>query len=466
MLKNLPRVLLFAFFSELLLSFLYICVVALLSEYAREIGSSGTFIGLIASAYSVTELFSNYFFGWLSDKYGRAPILAICDLALALCTSITGVVSNKWYLIIIRLITGLFSGILPVGQAACSDLAVDFEQNNIYQSYIIISQGLGCVFGPLLVIILSLLNFEFRGFCLISGLLMFVLSLIGIIFVKETRVFKRPKIHEEKEKLNQNDLDLVDIVGSDDNEEKDSKKTVEKETQQDKKNGDQQDQKNKEEKEDQKKKESEKNTKKKLRFKDMFNKDVIILIAMNYLLLLPLSIIFTILPLLIVDVYNKNPNIYSNIIMFLHGSALTASCLIFYPFLIRKTNNVFAWNYSLIVQIICFIPVGFITNFWIFFAIYAVYIWHCCVNAIQVIAFLIFRSTVGMEGQTVGLSQVFQALSRATAPIIGMYFYEKGILYVVIFMASVFIFLLPFLYFTDIPKLLKRKRSNENADNK
>ena len=98
-------------------------VVPLLPIYARDMGASGLYIGLIFGSFSLSRTFFLPYFGRLSDKKGRKPFIVsglfgytLISLAFILSHSVES-------LIVLRFIQGITSAlILPVTQAYVGDI--------------------------------------------------------------------------------------------------------------------------------------------------------------------------------------------------------------------------------------------------------------------------------------------------------------------------------------------------------
>jgi len=98
-------------------------VVPLLPIYARDLGASGLYIGLIFGAFSISRTAFLPWFGRLSDTKGRKPFIVPGFLAYALI-SVAFIYSNTVStLIIIRFFHGIASAMLmPVIQAYIGDI--------------------------------------------------------------------------------------------------------------------------------------------------------------------------------------------------------------------------------------------------------------------------------------------------------------------------------------------------------
>ncbi|MCP4746345.1 MAG: MFS transporter [Desulfobacteraceae bacterium] len=98
-------------------------VVPLLPVYAHDLGAAGLYIGLIFGAFSLSRTFFLPYFGRLSDRKGRKPLILYGLLAYTL-VSVTFVISSSViHLIVIRFFQGIASAmIMPVVQAYVGDI--------------------------------------------------------------------------------------------------------------------------------------------------------------------------------------------------------------------------------------------------------------------------------------------------------------------------------------------------------
>lgn len=98
-------------------------VVPLLPIYARDLGASGLYIGLIFGSFSLSRTFFLPYFGRLSDKKGRKPFIVIGLFTYALISLAFILSRSVESLIVLRFIQGITSAlILPVTQAYVGDI--------------------------------------------------------------------------------------------------------------------------------------------------------------------------------------------------------------------------------------------------------------------------------------------------------------------------------------------------------
>jgi len=98
-------------------------VAPLIPRLSVVFGVSSQAIGLIVPAYMIPYGLSTLFYGLLSDRLGRLPIMLASLVAFVVLTAITATSRSAEAMITWRLLTGLgASGVVPLGLALIGDL--------------------------------------------------------------------------------------------------------------------------------------------------------------------------------------------------------------------------------------------------------------------------------------------------------------------------------------------------------
>ena len=98
-------------------------VVPLLPVYAHDLGASGIYIGLVFGAFALSRTLFLPYFGRLSDKKGRKPLIVTGLFAYAIISFVFLGFHSVEALIILRFVQGISSAmILPVVQAYVGDI--------------------------------------------------------------------------------------------------------------------------------------------------------------------------------------------------------------------------------------------------------------------------------------------------------------------------------------------------------
>ncbi len=109
--------------ATFLIFFQAFMVAPLIPRLSAVFGVSDQAIGLIVPAYMIAYGISTLFYGLLSDRIGRGPILLASLLVFVVLTLLTATSQSTSQMIFWRLLTGLgASGVVPVGLTLIGDL--------------------------------------------------------------------------------------------------------------------------------------------------------------------------------------------------------------------------------------------------------------------------------------------------------------------------------------------------------
>ena len=96
-------------------------IVPFLPFYAASFHAAPWQIGLVFSAYSMGSFFGEPFWGRLSDRIGRKPLLVSTVFANCLCYGALAFAPNVWAAILIRIAGGMAAGNGSVVQGYIAD---------------------------------------------------------------------------------------------------------------------------------------------------------------------------------------------------------------------------------------------------------------------------------------------------------------------------------------------------------
>jgi MFS family permease len=164
-------------------------IVPFLPFYAASFHASAWEIGLVFSAYSIGSFFGEPFWGKLSDRIGRKPLLVSTVAANCLCYGALAFAPNIWFAIGIRVIGGLCAGNGSVVQGYIADVTPPDERAG-RMARLGAAYNLGFILGPFVGGVLAKPGAGTAGYHLpllmSSGLAL--CSAIGIaLVVKESR---------------------------------------------------------------------------------------------------------------------------------------------------------------------------------------------------------------------------------------------------------------------------------------
>lgn len=128
-------------------------VMPLLPIYTRDFGAPGYLIGVIMASFSVMQFLFAPWWGKLSDRIGRRPVLLISNAGSAVAYAMFAVASgmggqNGLFLILIsRIFAGLCGANLSVASAYIADVTTK-ENRSRGMAIIGVAFGLGFILGP------------------------------------------------------------------------------------------------------------------------------------------------------------------------------------------------------------------------------------------------------------------------------------------------------------------------------
>ena len=97
-------------------------IIPQLAVYAAQFGASPAMTGLLASVYSMMGFLFTPFWGRLSDRIGRRPVLLYSIFGTAIGYVFFAFASSLWFLFASRIIDGITGGNIGTAQAYLSDI--------------------------------------------------------------------------------------------------------------------------------------------------------------------------------------------------------------------------------------------------------------------------------------------------------------------------------------------------------
>ncbi len=137
-------------------------VMPLLPYYAENFQADGFTIGLLTSVFAAAQMFSAPFWGQLSDRYGRRPILLVGLIASAIAYVFFGLATGLWMLFVTRVMQGTGAGTIGVVQAYVAD-SVEASERSKALGWTTAAASAGVTIGPLIGSALSPLGAEAPG---------------------------------------------------------------------------------------------------------------------------------------------------------------------------------------------------------------------------------------------------------------------------------------------------------------
>ncbi len=122
---------------------------------SRDLGATATEAGFLMASYSLMQFLFSPFWGRLSDRYGRRPILLFCILGEGLSYLLFAYARSMESLFAARILAGFFGASISTASAYISDITPAHERSK-GMALIGVAFGLGFVFGPAIGGLLSL----------------------------------------------------------------------------------------------------------------------------------------------------------------------------------------------------------------------------------------------------------------------------------------------------------------------
>lgn len=120
----------------------------------RQFNTDALAVALLSASYSLFQFAAAPFLGWLSDRYGRRPVLLLSLLGTAIGYFIFGMAGALWVLFLSRVIDGITGGNISIAQAYIADVTPPEERSKAF-GLIGAAFGLGFIIGPALGGLLS-----------------------------------------------------------------------------------------------------------------------------------------------------------------------------------------------------------------------------------------------------------------------------------------------------------------------
>ncbi len=167
---------------------------------SRDLGATAAEAGLLMSVYSLMQFIFSPFWGKLSDRIGRRPILLFCMLCEGFCYLIFAFARNLEVLFIARGLAGFFGASISTASAYISDITPAHERSK-GMAVIGVAFGLGFVFGPAIGGLLSIWGqsispekfFDTTFTSIWVSVICFANFLFGYFFLKESLTSAPPQ---------------------------------------------------------------------------------------------------------------------------------------------------------------------------------------------------------------------------------------------------------------------------------
>ncbi len=158
-------------------------IIPLLPFYAQHFGAAPTVIGLLSSSYSFMQFLFVPFWGRLSDRIGRRPIILMSVTGSFISYFIFGFADSLLILFVSRMLAGFMGANISTAQAYIAD-TTSFEERAKYMGLIGAAFGVGFMLGPFIGGVMSKISYGAPGF-FASGL-SFINAILAYFFLPES----------------------------------------------------------------------------------------------------------------------------------------------------------------------------------------------------------------------------------------------------------------------------------------
>lgn len=116
-----------------------------------EVDSSqvGFYVGIIASSFALAQFSTNFFWGWLSDRIGRKPVILTGTVLTSACFLAFGFCKTLGQAVAVQLLMGLVNGNQGVVSTCLGEITDRSNQSRAFV-YLPVVYGLGGITGPIL----------------------------------------------------------------------------------------------------------------------------------------------------------------------------------------------------------------------------------------------------------------------------------------------------------------------------
>ncbi|KAJ6226132.1 multidrug resistance protein mdtg [Anaeramoeba flamelloides] len=477
----------FAFWSEFLLITLYGAIVSVIADTGRKYGAGEVELGIIVGIYSFGAIFGDYIMGWASDTIGRLPVLFIADLGFATSVLLTGLIENKFYLMIIRFVNGLFGGILPVGMATVADYSKKGKNEyNSLMSKILQFIGLGFMVGPIIFITFAELNMSFKNSCLYLGISFFIFTLLWNFVIPEIRQTKKASSKNDKQAKDfEEDIELVNSGEEPEIDQEIIDQITEnvKQTKQEFKNLDNEDQavdllsnddneddeddvdvdvdnsktKNSKIKVNMEEKVESLEEKHDFNLKLLLQKDIFLILCIQFFYNAVQIIFIYVSPLIVSDIFGLDPSIYGPISSIVVGFTQVISTFKFTAWVPEKLGILKGWNILGLLNTVLLFSLSFMPNVWLYFLVVGFISFFLTAHHSIAGSLTIYLAPHGTAGRLSGMGQIVGAAAKFLTPIVVLPIYFNSYIGFWAVMASFEIFQIIFLSLTNVAKVKTKK---------
>ena len=156
-------------------------------------GQVGVYVGTIASSFALAQFATGFFWGWLSDRIGRKPVILTGTFFTAACFVAFGFCRTLWQAVLVQVLIGLVNGNQGVVSTCLGEVTDRSNQSKAF-TYLPVIYGLGGITGPVVggLLVSSKARFSretpypYLTPNLVSAAVLLVDMIITMIFMEES----------------------------------------------------------------------------------------------------------------------------------------------------------------------------------------------------------------------------------------------------------------------------------------
>lgn len=152
-------------------------------------GQEGLYVGLLASAFALAQLMTNFLWGYFSDRVGRKPVMLLGTALLMVCFAFFGFCATYWQILVVHVAMGLLNGNAAVVPTVLGEVTDRSNQSRAF-TWLPVMYSIGGITGPALGGLLvgepDSMLYPFLGPNILSAALLLLAIIVLAIWFKET----------------------------------------------------------------------------------------------------------------------------------------------------------------------------------------------------------------------------------------------------------------------------------------
>ena len=172
-------------------------IIPLFPFFGEQVGATPAEITMLMALFALGQFISHPFWGWLSDRMGRKPVLVITLAGSAFSYVMLGMADTVPTLLAARMVGGLMAGNVPVAFAAAADMTAGADRSKV-MGRIGASFSLGFILGPAIGGALAGPDPQATNFLLIAmaaGGMSLLALLLSLVVFKESHPSEKRNRH-------------------------------------------------------------------------------------------------------------------------------------------------------------------------------------------------------------------------------------------------------------------------------